>query len=183
MGNVVLLEYIPGQRVHTFLFTNDVKLTMADLKPTKSGERRAKIEGWQGGLHACACGVTLGDPDTGGKFIHYASLRAQDIDWYDVLRLATRALEDHLGNGGQAHTWTLDVVTMSDVEEEDIEWLWWPYIAVGKVCMLDGDPGIGKLLFTVQLASTLSVGTYLPDQQGQLTIRIGRPCDTLMLAL
>jgi hypothetical protein len=183
MGNIELLEYIPGQRVHTFLFTNDVKLTMADLKHTKYGEHRAKIEGWQGGLHACACRVTLGDPDTGGKFIHYASQRAKDIDWYDVLRLATGALEAHLGESGQANTWTLDVVTMSDVEEEDIEWLWWPYIAVGKVCMLDGDPGIGKSLFTVQLASTLSAGTYLPDQQGQLTIRIGRPCDTLMLAL
>jgi putative DNA primase/helicase len=100
-----------------------------------------------------------------------------------VLRLATAALEARLGESGAADRWTLDVVTMSDVEEEDIEWLWWPYIAVGKVCLLDGDAGTGKSLYTVHLASTLSVGHDLPDQQGQLTIRSGTPGDTLMLAL
>jgi Domain of unknown function (DUF3854) len=36
------------------------------------------------------------------------------------------------------------VVTMSDVNREPIRWLWWPYIAIAKICMLDGDPGIGK---------------------------------------
>jgi len=183
MGPVELMEYLPGQRVHTFRFTHDVTLTLADLKPTKSGARRAKVEGWHGDTHACASTFTLGDPDGGGKFVHYARQRAQGIDWYDVLRLATGALEARLGASGGADTWTLDVVTMSEVDEEEVEWLWWPYIAVGKVCMLDGDPGIGKSFFTVLLASTLSVGHYLPDQQGQLTIHIGMPCDTLMLAL
>jgi len=97
MGHVELLEYIPGQRVHTFLITNEVKLTMADLKHTKYGERRAKVEGWQGDTHACAYTFTLGDPDGGGKFIHYASQRTKDIDWYEVLRIATETIEQRFG--------------------------------------------------------------------------------------
>jgi hypothetical protein len=96
MHKLELIEHIPGGDVHTLLFTDDVKLTMADLKPTKWGDRRAKVEGWQGDTHACAYTFTLGDPDGGGKFIHYASQRMKDIDWYEVLRMATATIERRL---------------------------------------------------------------------------------------
>jgi putative DNA primase/helicase len=36
------------------------------------------------------------------------------------------------------------VVTMSEVQAKPITWLWWPYLAISKLAMLDGDPGIGK---------------------------------------
>src|SRR5437867_6571732 len=34
------------------------------------------------------------------------------------------------------------VVTMADVQAQHVRWLWWPYIAIGKLGMFDGDPGI-----------------------------------------
>jgi AAA domain len=187
MHKLELIEHIPGERVHTFLFTGDVKLTMADLKPTKWGDRRAKVEAWCGDTHACACPVTLGDPETGGKFVYYARQRVNDVDWYEALRLATGRIEADAGTAstcsGTTSSRRAEVVTMSDVAEEPIEWLWPPYIAIRKVCILDGDPGTGKSLYTVGLASTLSVGGLLPDQQGALTVRVGGPCDILLLAL
>jgi hypothetical protein len=168
MGKLELIEYIPGEHVHTFLFTDDVKITMSDIKPTKWGDRRAKVEAWCGDTHACACSVTLGDPDTGGKFVYYASQRVSGVDWYDALRLATGRIEPDVGNhptrpGTTTSRWA-EVVTMSDIEEEPIAWLWPPYIAIGKVCILDGDLGTGKSLLAVKLASTLSIGGQLPDQ-------------------
>jgi putative DNA primase/helicase len=72
------------------------------------------------------------------------------------------------------------VVTMSDVDREAIEWLWWPYIAVGKLCMLDGDPGIGKSLLMTQVAASLSQGQPLPDQQGKPTLAPDSPQETLL---
>jgi AAA domain len=74
------------------------------------------------------------------------------------------------------------VVTMSDVTSEAVQWLWWPYIAVGKVCMLDGDPGIGKTLLMTQIAASLSQGQPLPDQQGEPTLPTGGPQTTLLLS-
>lgn len=75
-----------------------------------------------------------------------------------------------------------EVTTMSTVQAEPIPWLWWPYIAVGKLCMLDGDPGIGKSLLMTQLAASLSRGYPLPDQQGKPTMPTGDPQTTLLLS-
>ena len=75
------------------------------------------------------------------------------------------------------------VVTMSDVEEEPTHWLWWPYIALGTVCILDGDPGVGKTLLMTQLAASLSLGDPLPDQQGKPALPTGGPAPTLLLSI
>lgn len=75
------------------------------------------------------------------------------------------------------------VVTMSDVTEEATQWLWWPYIALGTVCILDGDPGVGKTLLMTQLAASISLGHPLPDQQGKPTLPSGGPAPTLLLSM
>ena len=75
------------------------------------------------------------------------------------------------------------VVTMSDTEEEATQWLWWPYIALGTVCILDGDPGVGKTLLMTQLAASISLGHPLPDQQGVPCLPTGGPAPTLLLSM
>lgn len=42
-------------------------------------------------------------------------------------------------------------------------WLWPLYLARGTFAVLDGDPGIGKSLVTIDLAARLSRGAALPD--------------------
>lgn len=53
-------------------------------------------------------------------------------------------------------------VTLSDVEEEDIHWLFEPYISKGTLTVLDGDPGQGKSFFCVAIAAAISSGRKLP---------------------
>jgi hypothetical protein len=67
------------------------------------------------------------------------------------------------------------VVDMDTVQTRPIEWLWYPYIAIGKICVLDGDPGVGKTLFATQLAANVSRGHPMPDQDGKLTLACGAP--------
>ena len=38
----------------------------------------------------------------------------------------------------------LEVVKASEIEPKEVKWLWYPYIPVGKVTLLQGDPGDGK---------------------------------------
>lgn len=58
------------------------------------------------------------------------------------------------------------LIRLSDVEAEEVDWLWWPYIAYGKVTIVEGDPGLGKSWFTTALCSYVSKGEKLPGQKG-----------------
>lgn len=51
----------------------------------------------------------------------------------------------------------------SEVADEELEWLWYPYICLGTIGLLDGDPGDGKSQFTGWLVSEVSRGRVLPN--------------------
>jgi hypothetical protein len=53
-------------------------------------------------------------------------------------------------------------VRIADVEPEEVEWLWHPYIPFGKLTSVEGDPGIGKSWLTMALAAQVSRGAKLP---------------------
>lgn len=36
------------------------------------------------------------------------------------------------------------LIRMSDIETEQVQWLWYPFIPYGKVSIIQGDPGEGK---------------------------------------
>lgn len=57
------------------------------------------------------------------------------------------------------------VVCMSDVQAENVEYLWEPYIALGKLTLLEGDPGLGKSWFTLALAAHVSSNKKLPREK------------------
>ncbi len=53
-------------------------------------------------------------------------------------------------------------VACVDVEPAPVQWLWEPYLARGKLAILDGDPGTGKSFLTIDLAARLSRGGTMP---------------------
>ena len=46
----------------------------------------------------------------------------------------------------------------SDVQATSVHWLWYPFIAVGKITLLQGDPGDGKSTMMMNLIAELSKG-------------------------
>ena len=44
-----------------------------------------------------------------------------------------------------------------------VNWLWQPYIAIGKITLLQGDPGCGKSSMMMNLIAELSKGGSAPD--------------------
>ena len=52
---------------------------------------------------------------------------------------------------------------LSQVRAASIRWLWKPFLPRGKLAVLDGDPGMGKSMLTIDLAARLSRGGPLPD--------------------
>lgn len=52
---------------------------------------------------------------------------------------------------------------MGDVVAESVEWLWPGRLPIGKLVVLDGDPGCGKSTLTLDLAAHFTTGSVLPD--------------------
>ena len=55
------------------------------------------------------------------------------------------------------------IIPFSEIPEERLEFLWYPYICLGTLGLLDGDPGDGKSQFTGWLVSEVSQGRVLPN--------------------
>jgi hypothetical protein len=54
---------------------------------------------------------------------------------------------------------------MADVEPEAVCFFWRPYIALGKLTLLEGDPEVGKSWLTLAIASATSTGAPLPGEE------------------
>lgn len=52
---------------------------------------------------------------------------------------------------------------LADVEPERVRWLWAGRIPLGKLTVLDGDPGLGKSLLCADIAARVSTGAAMPD--------------------
>jgi hypothetical protein len=52
---------------------------------------------------------------------------------------------------------------LSGVEPEEVAWLWPSRLALGKLALVDGDPGLGKSAMTLDLAARVSAGKGFPD--------------------
>lgn len=58
---------------------------------------------------------------------------------------------------------TPKIIRLSDVEPEEVCWLWSGRIAIGKLTLIAGDPGLGKSFLTCDLAARVSRGRNWPD--------------------
>ena len=50
----------------------------------------------------------------------------------------------------------LQMIKMSEIQSQEIEWLWYPFIPYGKLTIVQGDPGDGKTTLVLNIAAKLS---------------------------
>lgn len=53
--------------------------------------------------------------------------------------------------------------SMDEVEEEEIDWIYYPYLARGELTILEGDPGLGKSYLMQMICSYICDGKRLPS--------------------
>lgn len=61
------------------------------------------------------------------------------------------------------------IVRLADVKPEPVSWLWPGRIALGKLTLIAGDPGLGKSFLTLDMAARVSRGWAWPDAPGVAT--------------
>ena len=86
--------------------------------------------------------------------------RAED-NYKDVSNnyLYFKQLDSFISNN---KTKELKLVCFDDVKTEQPKWIWYPYIPLGTIVLLVGDPGIGKTYIALWIASILSNGGKFP---------------------
>ena len=62
----------------------------------------------------------------------------------------------------------LQMIKMSEIQSQEVAWLWFPFIHYGKLTMVQGDPGDGKTTLVLNIAAKLSKGEGL-DSKMKLT--------------
>lgn len=74
---------------------------------------------------------------------------------------------------------TPTVIRLDGVQPETVRWLWPGRVPMGKLTVLDGDPGLGKSTLTLDVAARVSTGQAMPDgTYGD----VDAPADVLLLS-
>lgn len=60
-------------------------------------------------------------------------------------------------------------ILLSEVKPERVEWLWESRIPLGKLTILDGDPGLGKSSLSLDIAARVSRGLPMPGSAGRVS--------------
>lgn len=60
---------------------------------------------------------------------------------------------------------SVPMICMNDVEQTEVDRLWYPYIPFGKLTIVQGNPGEGKTFFAMQLAAACTNQKFLPDME------------------
>ncbi len=111
-------------------------------------------------------------------FLKGRGAKVKYLDWPERYRGTKTGVDDALAAGDatvfEMRGWAKDSsdeeavpvgTWMSEIEPERVEWLWDRRIPLGKVTMLDGDPGRAKSTILYDLAARVTVGGELPDGQ------------------
>ena len=85
----------------------------------------------------------------------YAAFNAAILDELTRIGRALRPAEERLNIAG-----------LSSMRQEGLSWLWPHRIAIGKLCVIAGDPGLGKSLLSLDIAAHASRGAPWPDESG-----------------
>lgn len=112
------------------------------------------------------------------------------LDHMDIARGASYLDEAAAKVAEQANTVryarTVELTRGSDIQPEQVSWLWDGWLAAGKVHILGGAPGTGKTTISMALAAAVTTGGLWPDGSrspiGSVAIWSGEddPADTLV---
>lgn len=62
-------------------------------------------------------------------------------------------------------------ISLADVEEEQLDWVWYPYLARRELTILEGDPGLGKSYLAQMIGLALVDGKPLPSVKSHRPVK------------
>lgn len=97
-------------------------------------------------------------------------IASNDIPSLDLSGMLARArmASQRAGGGSKSSRPKIGLILtrVSDVEAQEVRWIWPGRIAIGKVTVLAGHPGLGKSQLTADIASKVTTGAAWPNEDG-----------------
>lgn len=121
--------------------------------------------------HWGACGW-MNDEERLQKTGQWVRFSQEHLDWI-ARQQGTATKANGKRDGGRA----LIATTLADVKSEAVRWHWKGYLPVGKLCVVQGDPGVGKSMFTMYLTACLTTGKAFHGETKR-----GVPGDVLVIS-
>ena len=145
-ARAALAGWNPGELAAEVAELSDAR----EISAPQALARRIRADGLRDELRAASARAAAGEDD--------ALERAVE------LRDEIRALEE---GGSVRPEWTPRLTCLADVESEDVSWLWHPYVPIGKLTLLEGDPGLGKTWLALAISAAITTGRPLPGDSSQ----------------
>lgn len=84
-----------------------------------------------------------------------------------------------------------NVESLANAVSRSIRWLWWPWIPLGKITIIDGEPGVGKSSVTLGIAAAVTRAKKfpetttkgLPDRRAESHRAITEPASVLLVGI
>jgi len=93
-------------------------------------------------------------------------------------RETAKALQQRLAEIEAAEaTKPSSLICLAEVQPRTVDWLWPSRIALGRLTVLSGEPGLGKSFLTCDLAARVSTGMAWPDDRSS----VGEPGAVMLL--
>ena len=106
-------------------------------------------------------GVSFEEMDKSWK--HVSEYNSSDLGQDESMDDATFVVQTHEGVSPPPEAdVALKLICMADVQREMVQFLWDPFIPLGKITILQGDPGLGKTFLAVSIASVVTNGGAFP---------------------
>lgn len=192
--------YIPHQHIYISMLQRDDKgepydepfLLLGDLKQANTGLSPADAANLVNTL-----GNYCQEPENVGAYCQMVLQHALKAAWYDLAQISAGITNpdpdeaEIAAESAKAQERIADIkrrlagittgasasTSLADVEEEEIDWLWYGRLARRKISLLDGDPGVGKGLTITEIIACLTTGRPLPGDTARRS-----PQDILLLS-
>lgn len=94
----------------------------------------------------------------------YKGLQLDDEEINKTLKLTKQAVEAMLPESEVPSPTPVEpeLICLQDIPEQSVSWLWHPYIAKGKITIVQGDPGAGKTYLMAALTAIVTTGRSFP---------------------
>lgn len=66
--------------------------------------------------------------------------------------------------------------SMDEIEETELDYVWYPYLARGEVTIIEGDPGLGKSYLAMMIAGSIATGRRLITPRKGMPKTLGSVC-------